>query len=660
MNSEFPYGVLGLDKSLDDFRREAFARLEEVHAEYAALGYLPASLNLNRGPARGLIELGNFGRFRLYQDIAALLEQAFPFTAAGKWLDYHAAQILLTRKPALQATGTITFSRKNPGGNVKIPKERLVKTKPDGLGEVYRFVTTAEAVMPEGALSVDVPVIAETYGQASNVTAGAICEIVTATFGVDAVANSADWLLSEGADEEGDASLRQRYILAWRSVGGLNKYFYEGLAMSVAGVDSVQVHDRHPRGQGTVDVIIKGAAGIPTESLIGKVTEVIQADRPQNDDVLVLPPVPVEADLRLCLKITAGSHAAIKLEAENRLRALFEPRQADYGVKLLKIGEDLTRSRIHSECLKISGVKSVAIESPAADLYVPFGGLAVLKNIAVEPMTSKYWQYFRDTLAYPEIQRPGPLALLAEAEAREHDLLFALGENVRDQFLPELALQESVALFGSSRGVPRHYIETDEQYRKRVVQAFAWQKLSGRYHGLYRIYEEYGFPLIRLVELKGGQWAEFDIELLAPHSGQNLEELFELLSWIALEYKRASAMLRRIRLVRRFEEKIYFGLGLSAFERTTIYPPPFAAPRVSLNVAAKAAAVSHERWAIYPPPLNLPGVSARRSVKAAAFSHERWRLYPPALSTLKIKTPPTVRAALTAHERWRIMPPQEL
>ncbi len=97
MNSEFPYGVLGLDKSLDDFRRETFARLEEVHAEYAALGYLPASLNLNRGPARGLIELGNFGRFRLYQDIAALLEQAFPFTAAGKWLDYHAAQILLPR-----------------------------------------------------------------------------------------------------------------------------------------------------------------------------------------------------------------------------------------------------------------------------------------------------------------------------------------------------------------------------------------------------------------------------------------------------------------------------------------------------------------------------------------------------------------------------------
>ncbi len=387
MNSEFPYAVLGLDKSLDDFRREAFARLAEVHAEYAAKGFLPAHLNLNRGPARGLIELGNFSRHRLYQDIAALLQQAFPFTATEKWLDYHAAQILVTRKPALQATGTIIFSRKNPGGNLKIPKGRLVKTKPDGLGEVYRFVTTAEAIMADGSLTVEAPVIAETYGQASNVTAGAICEIVTATSGVDAVTNSADWLLTEGADEEGDESLRRRYVLAWKSISGLNKYFYESLAMSVPGVDSVQVNDRHPRGQGTVDVIITGAAVMPTGNLIAKVAALIEAERPQIDDALVLAPKPVEAVLKLCLKITDGNHEAITLEIENRLRALFEPSRKDYGVKLLKIGEDLTLSRLHSECLKVSGVKSVVIESPAGDVAVPMGGLAVLKSLAIESVS---------------------------------------------------------------------------------------------------------------------------------------------------------------------------------------------------------------------------------------------------------------------------------
>ena len=379
----FPYALLGLDKTLDDVRTEMFELLDGVHAEYISRGWLPSSLNLNRGPMRGMIELGNWGRWRVNSDITALIPQCFAAYATGSWLDLHAADILLFRKPELQATGQVIFSRKEPGGNVKIPTGRLVRTRPDGLGERYRFLTTAEVVLLEGELSVAAPVVAETYGHGSNVTAGAICEIVTSVGGVDAVTNEADWLTSEGADAEDDDSLRYRYYLKWRSISGLNKYFYESLAFSVPGVDSVKIHDRHPRGQGTVDVYIKSAAGLPTQSLIDKVTAVIDADKPQIDDFLVKAPNPVNVALNVLLQITRGEPGQISAAVENRLRAMFSSPSKDIGVRLLDINEDLTHSRVISEGMKSDGVKKVVVKSPAADLTVPIGGLAVLQSLTL-------------------------------------------------------------------------------------------------------------------------------------------------------------------------------------------------------------------------------------------------------------------------------------
>ncbi len=380
----FPYARLGLDKTLGEVRTDMFQQLEDVHGDYAQKGWLPAALNLNRGPMRGLIELGNWGRHQLNQDITALIPQCFALYATGSWLDLHAADVLLERKQALQATGRVLFTRGRAGGNIKIPAGRLIRTKPDGLGAVYRFVTTEETVLPENELSVPVPVVAESYGQASNVTAGAICDIVTAVNGVDGVTNDSDWLLTEGADEEDDDSLRHRYFLRWMSISGLNKYFYESLAFSVPGVAAVKVHDRHPRGQGTVDVYIKGAAGLPTQSLIDQVTAVIEADKPQIDDFLVLAPTPVPVDIDLILQITEGDHQALKLQVENRIRALFQTPQKDLGVELLDINEDLTHSRIHYEALKSPGVKKVIIKGPAQDLSVPFGGLARLESLSID------------------------------------------------------------------------------------------------------------------------------------------------------------------------------------------------------------------------------------------------------------------------------------
>ena len=67
-----------VSKSLDQIRAELFARIEEVQDEYAAKGWLPRRLNLNKGVVRGLLELFAWGIWQLYRLLETVLLQAFP------------------------------------------------------------------------------------------------------------------------------------------------------------------------------------------------------------------------------------------------------------------------------------------------------------------------------------------------------------------------------------------------------------------------------------------------------------------------------------------------------------------------------------------------------------------------------------------------------
>ena len=82
---------LRLSKDISDIRAGLFERIESVQDEYAAKGWLPARLNLNKGIARGIIELFAWGLWQLYNFLAVIHRQAIPLEATGEWLDTHAA-----------------------------------------------------------------------------------------------------------------------------------------------------------------------------------------------------------------------------------------------------------------------------------------------------------------------------------------------------------------------------------------------------------------------------------------------------------------------------------------------------------------------------------------------------------------------------------------
>lgn len=365
-----------------------FSRIEEVQDEYQAKSWLPRRMNLNKGIVRGLIEIFAWGLYQLYQLLEETFRQGFAKHSDKDFLDLHADQVEQPRKQATKARGNIVFQRESTSGNIRIPAGRILRTQPDGNGVVFRYVTTEETILPDGAAEVLVPVEAEEYGSASNLTAGQHLELVTPVSGITAVVVRADWLTQEGADTEADHKLQPRIPLAWKGNNGVTKYAYQEWTERVTGVVACRILDQHPRGQGTVDVIVKGAAGIPTDDLLQAVRDSIDGEYPVNDDWEVRSPRSVAVNLDATLKCYPEVDLApVKKQAESRIRALFTDPTAVKGIKPLQIGEDLTQDRLVAAIMSIPGIKQISWHG-ATSFTVMQDGLAVLSSLSLAAITA--------------------------------------------------------------------------------------------------------------------------------------------------------------------------------------------------------------------------------------------------------------------------------
>lgn len=194
----------------------------------------------------------------------------------------------------------------------------------------------------------------------------------------------------EGADEETDAQLRERYALQWQASNGCTKYAYMAWALSVPGVTSVSILDQHPRGQGTVDIVVRGADVLPTAALLEKVRAAIAPNTPVNDDWLVKGPGAVACMIDGTIEYTTGDPDAIRAQAENRLRALFAETSPLADVTALQIGQDLTLDLLTHTVMAVPGVKRVTWASPAQDvLPVPADGVACLESLSLRTVMAE-------------------------------------------------------------------------------------------------------------------------------------------------------------------------------------------------------------------------------------------------------------------------------
>lgn len=255
-----------------------------------------------------------------------ILNSCFLKHAQGDWLEIKAADYSKSRKEATKASGYLTIYREDPGNALQIRKGHGFKTLPDAYGQELKFYVKEDSVLKEGETAGKILVEAAEPGTAYNVEPGKICISMIHMEGVSKVENGEKWLFQEGAEEESDESLRERCVSSYAELA--TRTIEEKLintAKSVPGVLYVRVDAQHPRGQGTVDIIITGANGEATPAVIQKVSDVVEPLKGNYEDYLVKSAETVKQDFELIIYTEADTATlGVAEQAEELIRKMMD------------------------------------------------------------------------------------------------------------------------------------------------------------------------------------------------------------------------------------------------------------------------------------------------------------------------------------------------
>ena len=312
--------------------------------------------------------------------LRAFLNNAFVTHASGAWLDLKATDYSKKRKKAQKAQGLVTVSRTDAEGDaVKIEKGHVFKTKKDINGEELRFFVLEATVLQQGAREVDVLVEAEMEGSRYNVPEGQITRSLTFLNGIDEITNGADWITREGSDTEDDDGLKTRTLRSWSELAArpIEDTFINA-AESVPGVLFAQADCQHPRGQGTVDVIVTGTAGEATEGLLDAVREAVDKIAGPYDNILVKSSVVVPQDIEVVVATDdVSDDAEIKGKVASVLTELLAVRK---GRKFY----ELTLSDInHAIRSSYTAATNVSVTTPAQDIKLDKDKVITLGAVTV-------------------------------------------------------------------------------------------------------------------------------------------------------------------------------------------------------------------------------------------------------------------------------------
>ena len=302
-----------------------------------------------------------------------VLDQSFPQTAQGTYLDYHAETRGITRGAAEKAAGVIRFAAADKvTAACPIEKGTVCMT-----AEGVRFETTEDAAIAVGSQWADVPAQAVEAGAGGNVIAGTVTLLSAMPVGVVQCTNPAAF--SGGCDAESDEALRGRVLASYQRLpNGANAAYYEQAAMRYPGVAAAKAVGR-ARGIGTVNVVIATHAGVPDAALLAAVETDLQKKREIAVDVKVLAPTVETVAVTAALKAAPGyTFAEVKAGAQSALETLFTG-----GL----LGKSVTTARLLTLLCGVEGVENVHLTAPAADVAVGSTELPMLGTVTISELT---------------------------------------------------------------------------------------------------------------------------------------------------------------------------------------------------------------------------------------------------------------------------------
>ncbi len=312
--------------------------------------------------------------------ILQLLGTTRAATATGSDLDSFMADFGLSRMPAVAATGYVTFSRYTATNPAVIPVGTTVKTSdqtpktfqvtadPNNTAYSVTVGTSGGYLLVAGVQLVTVPVVAVVPGKAGNVLAG-VCNLLTAPIpGVDTVTNNAAF--SGGADAEGDAALRVRFV---KYIAQLAKATKSAIGYAITsvqpGLSYTLVENVQQNGTtqlGYFYVVVDDGSGNPPAPLLQAVSTAVDAVRPVTSTFGVFGPVVVTATVAMTITAAPGySKAALQTLVTTALTSY---------INALPLGASLSYTMLaqtaYAASPGVANVSNVSLNGGTADLTV--------------------------------------------------------------------------------------------------------------------------------------------------------------------------------------------------------------------------------------------------------------------------------------------------
>lgn len=317
-----------------------------------------------------------------------IAQQAVPYTATEEFLEAWAGLKGVTRKPATQASGSVTLN-----GAVGKPISSGVQLV---RGDGVTFTTTSSGTVGgDGTVVVPATAVADpagVSGATGNTPVGVVMTLGQAIAGIQSN-GAVSTAFTGGADIELDASLRSRMLAAYQAPpqgGAQNDYV--AWALAVSGVTRAWCL-RNGFGAGTVVVymMLDGSeaafGGFPQGS--NGVAAAEPRGTPATGDQLavanaIFPVQPVTALVYACAPTADTINFTITglTTSSAATRALIAA--AIQGVFYLygtPLGGTIALSLIESAIAAISGTQGFVITSPSANIITPLGQLPVLGTV---------------------------------------------------------------------------------------------------------------------------------------------------------------------------------------------------------------------------------------------------------------------------------------
>lgn len=298
--------------------------------------------------------------------------------ATEYWLEVKAKDFSKERKDASYTEGYLTLKREDSTQNITIAKGNIFKTEKDTTGVEYRYISQETTIFEKDSTVCKIYVKAEKQGAAYNLSENMITKSLTHIETVTEITNDEDWISTEGSDEEAVESFRSRVLNSWSE---LSTYAiadkYKNIAESVIGVLYAQVDDQHPRGQGTVDIIITGTAGEATENLLNLVSEAVEEVKGPYDNLLIKSSEVVYQDIEVVLEISSYvSSDGMEAKATTSIKELME-------ISTDRELNKLYRSDLNYQLRKNLDLRNVKVVVPAEDIELAIDKVIVLGNLQV-------------------------------------------------------------------------------------------------------------------------------------------------------------------------------------------------------------------------------------------------------------------------------------